>query len=123
MDRRKIGQHYEELAGRYLEQRGLQLIERNYNCRYGEIDLVMLDGDFLCFIEVKFRKNGLFGGSAYSLPIGKQQKIARSAQDFISRHRRYRDHPMRFDAVLLEDGPQATDHPSVNWIRNAFDGE
>jgi putative endonuclease len=118
MSRREKGQQFETFARHWLEKRGLSAVAQNYNCRHGEIDLVMLESDCLCFIEVKYRNSLGFGGSAYSLPVSKQRKITRAAQHFIDHHRHYRNHAMRFDAVLLQ-GMQGSE-PQVNWIRDAF---
>jgi putative endonuclease len=121
MNLRKKGEHYETLARQWLQTKGLNIVEQNYHCRFGEIDLIMLDQDYLCFIEVKFRRSNDFGGSAYSLPVSKQRKITRSALHYIEHHRVYRNHAMRFDALLIQgnDG----DAPRFNWIQNAFYGE
>jgi putative endonuclease len=62
------GLRYEVHARRYLERQGLQLLQQNFRCRFGEIDLVMRDRDSICFIEVKFRGSLAFGGAANSLP-------------------------------------------------------
>jgi len=118
---RKKGEHYETLARQWLQTQGLSMIEHNYNCRFGEIDLIMLDENCLCFVEVKYRGSNDFGGSAYSLPVSKQRKITRSALHYIAHHRVYRNHAMRFDALLIQgDG---ADDASFNWIKNAFYGE
>ncbi len=59
---RETGTWYEENAARYLEQQGYKILEKNFRCRQGEIDLIAMDGEYLCFIEVKFRENADCGG-------------------------------------------------------------
>ena len=122
MNKRKKGDHFETMAQEWLKQKGLKTISRNYHCRYGEIDLIMLDQQAcLCFIEVKFRAGSDFGGSAYSLPASKQRKLTRTALHYLDNNRQYQQNAKRFDALLL----QGDDHekPSINWIRNAFYAE
>ena len=114
--------HYEKQAERYLNQQGLSLVQRNYNCRFGEIDLIMHDGEYLCCIEVKYRHNNLYGGAAYSIPYSKQNKIIRTALHFLSSHPAYQHYPLRFDALLFQ--PDAKGNAlSTQWITSAFDAE
>ena len=69
------GQHAEQIACEYLQHQGLTLIDKNYHCRQGEIDLVMEHNDTLVFVEVRYRKNNLFGGAKESVTYKKQQKF------------------------------------------------
>jgi putative endonuclease len=113
--------HFENIALRWLKARGLKTVAKNYHSRAGEIDLIMLDQESLCFIEVKYRTSQDFGGAAYSIPRSKQQKIIQTALSFISHQTKYRKYPKRFDALLIEPG---IDEPyDVNWIKDAFSGE
>jgi putative endonuclease len=119
---RNKGQFYEQQAEEYLQQQGLQALQKNYHCRMGEIDLIMLDQDCLCFIEVKFRKNDAFGGAAYSIPPSKQRKIIQTALHFISRKPLYQQSPYRFDAVFIQQHKMFK-NAQIEWIKSAFDGE
>lgn len=101
-------------------RQGLQPVAKNYHCRFGEIDLIMLDGDSLCFIEVKYRKNDAFGGAAYSIPLSKQQKIIHTALFFISREKAYQHYPYRFDAVFIRQS-NALSCEQIEWIQCAFE--
>jgi putative endonuclease len=103
----------EQLAAEYLQSRGLQITDRNYRSRYGEIDLVARDGATLVFVEVRQRTGGGFGGAADSITADKRAKLLRTARDYLAR--RGRDEPCRFDAVLLSGEPAR-----IEWIRNAF---
>lgn len=103
----------EHTAATFLQQQGLILIEKNFRCQFGEIDLVMRDGETLVFVEVRLRANQNFGGAAYSINQNKQQKLSRTAEQYLQLHG---DCNCRFDAILM----QATDINAVEWIKNAF---
>ena len=115
------GLRFEDQARDYLQVHGLVLLHSNYRCRFGEIDLVMRDGDTVCFIEVKFRKSRLFGGAAASIPRAKQRKIIKTALFYIASHKHLANQAMRFDALLIQH--QADGSNQINWIRNAFYAE
>ena len=108
------GQAAEQLAATYLQQQGLKLLESNYRSRFGEIDLVMQDGKEVVFVEVRLRSHVGFGGAGASITPAKQQKLARTAEDYLMRHGQS---ACRFDAVLMP----ALDTRQLEWIRNAFD--
>ena len=111
------GQAAEERALAYLEARGFTLVERNFRCRLGEIDLVMLHGTHLVFVEVRSRTNR-FVSAAESVNFRKQQKLARTAGFFLLRRPAFQHHPVRFDVVAL-DGP-SPDRYAIQWLRDAF---
>lgn len=111
------GQAAEERALEYLEARGFTLVERNFRCRLGEIDLVMLHERRLVFVEVRSRTNR-FVSAAESVDFRKQRKLARAAGFFLLRHPAFRHHPVRFDVVAL-DGP-SPDRYAIQWLRDAF---
>jgi len=115
------GLRFEDQARGYLQAHGLLLLQSNYRCRFGEIDLVMRDGDTLCFIEVKFRKSLHFGGAAAAISGLKQRKIIKTALFYISAHKHLANQAMRFDALLIQR--QADGSNQVNWIQNAFYAE
>jgi len=117
----QVGQWAEELACAYLCQQGLQLIERNYRCRLGEIDLVMLDLDFLAVVEVRYRSNERFGSSLESVDLRKQRKIVAVTDYYLQTHQAAtQNYRCRFDIVAI-NGPQIP--PRVQWIKDAFWGE
>jgi len=105
----------EQLAARYLQQQGLKLIERNYRSRFGEIDLIMKEGAELVFVEVRQRRNTDFGGAAASIDDRKQQRIVRTAQQYLSSLVRLP--PCRFDVVLIE----GANEEELRWLKNAFE--
>ena len=107
------GVHAETLAAAFLEHRGLTILERNYRCRLGEIDLVARDGATTVFVEVRRRASGAFGSAAESITASKRAKLIRAASYYLSR---LGDEPRcRFDALLIEGEP-----PRIDWIRDAF---
>ena len=115
------GLHYEDRARRFLQGRGLRLIEKNFRSRFGEIDLIMSDGDTLCFVEVKYRESLNYGGAATTIPHSKRQKLIKTARFYLARHRQYGQRPARFDALLIQRGRDGKDE--FEWIKNAFYAE
>ncbi len=115
------GLHYEERARRFLQRQGLRLLEKNFRSRFGEIDLIMADGDTLCFVEVKYRESLGYGGAAATIPPSKRQKLIKTALFYLAGHRRRGQQPMRFDALLIQRGSDGNDE--IEWIRNAFYAE
>lgn len=107
------GEQAECRAGGFLQLQGLKLLARNYRCRFGEIDLIMQDGETLVFVEVRLRSSNSFGGAATSIDRHKQQRLIRTAQHYLSQLPR--TPPCRFDAVLMDEGHK------VQWLKNAFD--
>ena len=107
------GRDAEATAASFLESHGLTIIERNYRCRLGEIDLVAREGATTVFVEVRQRRSSSFGGAAASITAAKRSKLLRAARHYMSRLRTF---PLcRFDALLIEGEP-----PRIEWIRNAF---
>ncbi|MGP1680581.1 MAG: YraN family protein [Burkholderiales bacterium] len=107
------GRLAEALAADYLRVRGLRLIERNYGCRLGEIDLILTDGPVLVFVEVRLRSNPGYGGAAASITAAKRQRILRAARHYLSGKP---ERPCRFDVVLLD----ALAANRIEWIKDAF---
>ena len=110
----RSGDHAEALAAAYLERQGLQIVERNYRCRQGEIDLIMRENGTLVFVEVRLRSNSRFGGAAESITQQKQEKILQAARHYLAGQRKLPQ--CRFDAVLLG----ALDGDTIEWLKNAF---
>lgn len=114
-----LGRRAEDLARRHLEALGLQLLERNYRCRAGEIDLVMLDGTTLALVEVRSRSTSAHGGAAATVGARKQQRFIRAARHLMLTRPEYRKLAARFDVVAIDAGPDGGP-PVVRWIRDAF---
>ena len=117
-DRRRLGFDAEELVFRYLRSRGLRPVARNFRTRRGEIDLIMLDGNCLAFIEVRYRTSRSYVDALRTVDARKQAKLANAAAMFLSVHGRFRHHTCRFDVVGVDrdDGGQLT----FDWQRDAF---
>lgn len=109
------GAQAERWTVEYLQHQGLKLVEQNYRSRFGEIDLIMRDGDTLVFVEVRLRSNADFGGAAASIDQRKQLRLIRTAQHYLADLQRIP--PCRFDVVLMVD-VQGRD---AQWLKNAFD--
>jgi putative endonuclease len=107
------GQAAEKIAATFLQKNGLNLLEKNYRCIHGEIDLIMRDGKVLVFVEVRLRSNSRFGGAGMSINQSKQQKLARTAELYLQTHG---DSACRFDAILMH----TLDITAVEWIKDAF---
>jgi len=105
------GNRGEDDALAHLARHGLQLVERNFRCKPGEIDLIMRDGDSLVFVEVRQRASASHGGAAASITPAKQKRLVRAAQLYLQRYRRLP--PCRFDVVAIEAG-------QLHWLRNVL---
>jgi len=115
--RRGDGAAAERAAARHLEQAGLRVVARNYRSPFGEIDLVMRDGEALVFVEVRFRAREDFGTPAESVDWRKQQRLRATAEHFLQHDSRACNSPCRFDIVAIT----ATDAGErIEWLRNAF---
>ena len=118
MNENNAGLEAEKIAATFLVKQGLKLLVHNYHCRFGEIDLVMLEAKTLVFVEVKLRANSLFGGAAASITPQKQQKLILTAQHYLQQHVKNQSQAAcRFDAILMNKA----DINSIEWIRNAFE--
>ena len=115
MPSRDVGDVAERHALAYLTQQGLKLVEANYRSRFGEIDLIMRDGEVLVFAEVRMRKSNDFGGARASISATKQAKLIKTAEQYLTKFTR--PPPCRFDALLLG----APDSGAIEWIKNAFE--
>ena len=118
MNSHNTGQHYEALACSFLEQQGLTLLTSNFHSRLGEIDLIMLDGDTLVFIEVRFRQASQFASAAESITQAKQQRIINTAKMFLAKNKAYQQCFCRFDVIAIElDSAQEAQY---HWLKAAF---
>ncbi len=113
-NRRTLGTKYEDMAISYLESNGYEIIDRNFSCKMGEIDIIALDSGYLVFVEVKYRSDSRFGSPLEAVDYRKQEKIRRSAMYYISTLHGTSYQKIRFDVVgiLGQD---------ITLIRNAFE--
>jgi putative endonuclease len=105
------GRIWEQAARQHLEQHGLKLVEANFTCKGGEIDLIMRDGAALVFVEVRQRADRSHGGAAASITPAKQARMVCAAQVYLMRYRQLP--PCRFDVVAI-------DGDKLAWLRNAI---
>ncbi len=119
LDRRAVGLEGEAVARRFLKGLGFRIVEENFNCPLGEIDLIVEDGDILVFVEVKTRRSTRFGTPAEAVHARKQRQILRVAEAYMREHR-FRG-PCRVDVVAVEFPGQGTE-ARVELIRNAVQG-
>lgn len=117
---RERGQQAEALAQHHLEARGLRLVQRNYQCRRGEIDLVMEEGATLVFVEVRYRRTGAYGRPEETVGPRKQARLVAAAQHYLQ-HTRQHARPCRFDVVALTG--RKGDNCALQWITHAFDAD
>ena len=116
--KRDTGDRYEDLALEYLQCNGLKLIQRNYLCKGGEIDLIMMDGNTLALVEVRFRRNRSHGGAAASVTANKRQRIVLASRHLLKTQRALQKYRARFDLVAIELDEQQ--QLKVEWIKGAF---
>jgi putative endonuclease len=111
-----IGKAGEEAALEYLRQQGYRILERNYRCRFGEIDLIARDGGTLAFIEVKTRRSKRFGPAVASVTVEKQRHLIKAAQIYLTQTGQ--SHVLcRFDVVAIDIDPLK---PRIELIKDAF---
>lgn len=113
MNKRQAGTRGELLAAEYLKGQGYRVLEHNFRCRTGEIDLIAEEGEYLCFVEVKYRAGTMCGLPTDAVTRQKQNKILRTAEYYLLTHGYAMDTSCRFDVVAV-CGEQIT------LYRNAF---
>lgn len=110
---RLIGDQAEVRAAALVSAAGLDILERNWSCRFGEIDLIAREGETIVFIEVRLRSDKRFGGARSSITRDKQRRLATAAQLWLAGYPG--SPPCRFDVILADaDG-------TLDWVRAAFD--
>lgn len=118
MTRRAAGRRWESYAFGHLREHGLVPVARNFHSRFGEIDLVMLDGATLVFIEVRYRGPGANVRAAETVSAAKQRHLVRTAEFFLLRNPQWRNALMRFDVIAID--ATADEAPTLAWHRDAF---
>ncbi|MBQ7446499.1 MAG: YraN family protein [Eubacterium sp.] len=104
----------EQAAASFLENNGFALLEKNFYCRFGEIDLIAKEGNTICFLEVKYRHAGQYGDPAEAVDHKKQRRISNAASYYLYSNRIPFDTPCRFDIAAVTPS-------GIRLIRNAFD--
>jgi len=111
-EQQRLGKLGEDLALAHLSAHGLVLVERNFLCKMGEIDLIMRHHAHLVFVEVRRRASRSFGGAAASITPAKQQRLIRTAQYYLLRLPK--PPPCRFDVVAIDGG-------ELRWLQNVLE--
>lgn len=113
MNRRQIGTEYEEQAADFLRKKGCKVVEKNYRCRAGEVDLIVRDGKYLVFVEVKYRHNERAGNPLEAVNRTKQRRISKTAVWYLQSRGLSMEEPCRFDVVgICRD--------QTVWVKDAF---
>ena len=118
MNKRTVGANFESLTCDYLSENGAEIIERNFRCKQGEIDIIARDGKYLCFAEVKFRSGDRYGSGLDAVDFKKQKKICRVAKFYLYSKYKSFEIPVRMDVIAISLNG---DIYEFNWIKNAFD--
>ena len=113
IDSRATGNAAEQLAYKFLKKRGLEPVARNFHCRMGEIDLIMLDDNCLVFVEVRYRAIRQRVPARLTIDYRKQLKLTRAAAMFLVKNPGFAQNATRFDVVAL-------DGDAMQWITDAF---
>lgn len=114
---RAKGNFAEHAALDYLRKQGLKLVEQNFNCRYGEIDILMRDKQEWVFVEVRYRQSRSYGGGLESVDTKKQRKLINAAEYYMQKHHNIQFDSCRFDMIEISGDIEA---PQFNWIQDAF---
>ncbi len=118
MNKRELGKSREDLACRYLIDQGVKILERNYNCKLGEVDIIARDGKYLCFTEVKYRSDKKFGEPQEAVDHKKQKHICNVSRFYLYSKYKSFDLPVRYDIVAISQNDKIL---TFKWIKNAFD--
>ena len=111
------GSAAEAVAARYLESQGLAPLTRNFRCRFGELDLVMMHRRVLVIVEVRSRRRTTVTTPGATVDRGKQRRLIGATRFFLLRHRQFADWPVRFDVVEITGD---LSEPGIRWSRAAF---
>lgn len=112
-NKRSLGAEKELLASEYLKEQGVFILANNFFFHGGELDLVARDGEYICFIEVKYRKSSSYGFPEEAVTAAKQRKILQGAKLYLYQNKYPADTPCRFDVISIYKD-------EITWIKDAF---
>lgn len=115
MNNRAVGTNYEQKAAEFLSKNGYRIIDKNFRCKIGEIDLIAESEGYLCFIEVKYRSGTSKGFPSEAITPTKIRRITRTAEFYMLLHKLPQETPCCFDVVVILEN-------EISLIKNAFDG-
>lgn len=113
MNKRTVGTNWENLVKEYLQENKVRILEHNFRCRSGEIDLIGIDGDYLVFFEVKYRSNMEHGYAEEAVDYRKQSKICRVSDYYRFIHKISDNADIRYDVIAVNGN-------ELKWHKNAF---
>lgn len=113
MNKRFIGKKYETIACNYLINNNFEIIDKNFNTRNGEIDIIARDNEYLCFIEVKFRHSKTYGSAIEAIDKRKQLRIINTSKYYLLKNNISFDSAIRYDVICF-------DNDEMTYIKNAF---
>ena len=113
MNKRQTGTQKEQLAASYLEAQGMRIIEQNFRCKQGEIDIIGTHNGYLVFVEVKYRNSLVKGSAKEAVDDKKQCRICRVADYYRVLHKLGENTSVRYDVVAIQGN-------EIQWIQNAF---
>ncbi|MBI3813365.1 MAG: YraN family protein [Nitrospinae bacterium] len=116
MDRKQTGKIGEDMATDFLKKSGYRIIERNYRCNMGEIDIIAVDKDVLTFVEVRTKNSSSFCQPQQTVTSPKQKKLQKLALYFLA-HKKVKNMDCRFDVVAID---LSKDRNGIELIKNAF---
>ncbi len=116
--KQRVGAVAENIAANFLRDKGLEIVERNYLRRLGELDIVARDGDVLAVVEVRTRASDRYGGAAASVDARKQQRLTRATSLLLQQRKDLARLRLRVDVIAVLEIDRET--PRVEWIRHAF---
>ncbi|MBR4669922.1 MAG: YraN family protein [Butyrivibrio sp.] len=117
-NKRGLGTAREELAAAYISEAGAKVIERNFSCKSGEIDIIARDGKYLCFIEVKYRKSCKYGSPETAVDFLKRKKISKASRFYMYFKHYDEETPVRYDVIAIHGDEGAY---TIKWIKDAFE--
>ncbi len=117
-DKKALGSMGESLAISFLKKQKYAVLEKNYRCRCGEIDVIAKDGRTIVFVEVKTRRNSAYGPPQLSVTRSKQWQISKAALTYLQ-YKKLVETSARFDVIAINLADPA--QPQIDHIKNAFD--
>lgn len=118
--KQQLGHEKEKLAAQFLIRQGLRLLQQNYRCFHGEIDLIMQDKDDIVFVEVRSRSRLDYGHAPETITFAKKQKLIKTAMHYLQKYSYGETVNSRFDVIGIHLNGQ---HNQIEWIPNAFSAE
>lgn len=112
-NKRRVGDKYERLAAEHLQRAGYRIRERNFRCKFGEVDLIAEKDGYLVFVEVKYRSTARYGMPSEAVDARKQRRICNVASFYLYKNHLPADTPVRFDVAAVSE-------QSMEMIENAF---